>query len=283
MHRFNAVWALLILGAAACDSQAPPADDAGIGLDAGLEDASVAVDAGPIEVDAGLPDAALPDAGPAPPPFDCSELSTTPLLCDDFNEGFDESWTVTQGDTWRIVDGQYEGVGTQGQPDVCGESFISASVVGGFSAADVRVRARLTAVVRNDAILVLRAADEANRIELNFRAGDAEGTALVADIAVQDIQACVVSTYVNPYDPAQHTLLPGNPRIGEPFDVMVELRGQELRVWVNDTELTFADGNVFPMLPTDPGGVGFGVIASPMDGVDRGRTHFDYVVVESLD
>ena len=281
MRRCNVLWAILVLAAAACDTAEPPTD-AGVATDAGF-DAAVAEDAGPTEIDAVLTDAGLTDAGTPVQPFDCAELSTVPSLCDDFNDGFDETWLVTQGDTWRIMDGAYEGIGTQGQPDLCGASFISASVVDGFSAADVRVRARLTSVVRNDAILVLRAVDESNRIELNFRAGDPDGTTFVADISVQDLQSCVVGEYNNPYDPLLRTLLPGNPRIGEPYDVMVELIGQELHVWVNGVEATFPGGSMFPMLPSAPGTVGVGVIASPDEGVERGRAHFDYIVVDSLD
>lgn len=223
------------------------------------------------------------DAGPPQPVFDCADLETPPARCDDFNDGFDADWTVTQGDTWGITDAQYEGLGTQGTPDRCGASLISASVIEGFQAADVRIRARLTSVERNDAILVLRAVDESNRVELNFRAGDPDGTTFLADLAVQDLQDCVVTDHTDPSDPALHTLLPGNPRIGQPYDVVVELRGQTLRAWVNDAEVSFPGGNVFPTLPTASGRVGLGVIASEAEGVGPGRARFDDVRVEPLE
>jgi hypothetical protein len=271
-------------------------DDAGPG-DAGMDDASMD-DAGPGDAgmddagmdDAGIDDGGAGDAGPgdAGPPdggivmaFDCASLPAPvgDRVCDDFNGAFDELWTTPQGGRWTMTMDGYRAIGTVGAPTPCGASLLAASLVSGFSAADVRITASLNPQIRDDAAIILRAADESNRIELNFRAGHPDGVSYLADLVVQELSGCTQTLLTDPGIPAEHVFLPGNPRRGDTFEVVVELVGSRLIVEV-DGMLVLDD--MFAFANTAAGGVGVGVIAAPTVGDAAGVTHFDYFIAEAL-
>lgn len=231
--------------------------------------------------DGGAPDGGMPDAGTVMA-FDCASLPA-PVgmrVCDDFNGSFDQTWTTPQGGTWSLVSDRYQGMGTAAMPTPCGASLLAGSLVSGFSAADVRVTASLNPRVRDDAAIILRSAEPSNRIELNFRAGHPDGVSYQADLVVQELSACVQTLLTDPGVPAEHVFLPGNPRLGDTFEIVIELTGTRLVVWVNGM---MALDDTFTFANTAAGGVGVGVVASPGAGGDAGETRFDYIIAESLD
>ncbi len=159
---------------------------------------------------------------------------------------------MPDGGTWTVVNGQYFGTGPDA-PVTCVDagSSMTASLVNNFSAADVRVHVQMTSLDRPDKVIVLRSRDSGNRIELNFIAyWDDNGTPGGGVLVLQELVDCQQSFLLAP-----NTIpLPHN--VGDTLTVDLDLRGTQLTVKVGGAQVF--DGAL--TIPTDPGGVGLGVI-----------------------
>jgi hypothetical protein len=208
-----------------------------------------------------------------PSDFDCSDLGEQPAdassrSCFDFSDsGAASSW-VADGGSWTIDHGGYVGTGPT-DPVTCPDagSLMTASLLEDFSAADVRVHVKMTALVRSDKVIVLRSRDSGNRIELNFRAFyEYDGTRYGGDLIVQDLVDCEQTLHVNEAEAS----IPHE--TGDAITADIELRGTRLTVSVDGTEAF--DGDL--PVATDAGGVGFAVIT-------QGETLYDDFVIEVLE
>jgi hypothetical protein len=213
-------------------------------------------------------------SGPALPPessFACSGLApiaddVAARTCLDFSDDASGKFAPEGGD-WSVADGAYVGTGPLEPVNCAGTgSNITASLLKGVKAADVRVHAQLTGVNRADKVIVLRARDAENRIELNFRSAfEDEGVSHAGDLVVQELVDCTSSFKVMP----DVVAIPHDEH--DAIDVDVELRGDTLRVSVDGKEV-FNDAVTVSVAE---GGVGVGVILG-------GVTRFDDFVVETL-
>ena len=199
-------------------------------------------------------------------------------LCYDFSNDSDSSNFTNEAGTWSIQDGTYHGVGPQDGQITCpggphSGSGMTTSVLAMLSAADVRVHARMTSWTSPDKVLVLRSLASGSRIEVNFRSywGNQEG----GDLVIQSLVGCQQFSYV----------APGTIRVPQyPYqaiEAVVQLRGQRLTIAMDGKQLyddspiaTDEDGGTYG-LPTDAGGVGFGVFWD-------NEAVFDNLVVEVL-
>lgn len=193
--------------------------------------------------------------------FQCESMEGTAGLafCDDFNDGSASGWRP-EGGSWSVADGRYIGSGPMTlDGSECGVTRMTASLREGSGSTDVRVHAELTSLARVDKVIVLRAANASNRIELNFR-GDFN------DMVVQEIVDCE-ARYLTPE---------GSVAVPHSFDdriaVDVELRGNHLLVRVDDKTVLDRD---FAFANTAEGRVGVAVI-------DNGMTSFDSVWMQRL-
>lgn len=195
------------------------------------------------------------------PQFECSEMDMTGVMfCDDFNDGEAPLWNVESGE-YAVEGGRYIGEGPEElDASVCDASLMSASLREGSSTRDVAVHAELRSLERVDKVLVLRARDSDNRIEINFRAEP------LNDLMVQELVDCELVYHTEEGEiPLPHAM-------EDDLEIEVELRGERLIVFrdgeqVLDREFDFAnDGE---------GQVGVAVI-------DRAVTSFDSVWVEAL-
>jgi hypothetical protein len=188
--------------------------------------------------------------------------------CFDFGTSDSSARWLAEGGQWAVSGGAYVGNGPV-TPLSCVQtgSQITAAVVAGFSARDLRLHAQLTGVQRADKVVVLRARDPQNRVELNFRARyDDGGTTLGGDLVVQELRNCVQTLHVSPGTLAiPHEL-------SQTLAVDIELRGSSLGVWVDGRRVF--EGQV--PISAAAGAVGMGVITG-------GVTRFDDVFVQSLD
>ena len=207
-----------------------------------------------------------------PSDFECSDLGDQPSDassrdCFDFSDSASASSWVADGGTWTLDDGGYVGTGPS-DPVTCPDagSLLTASVLEGFSAADVRVHVKMTALVRSDKVIVLRSRDSRNRIELNFRAYyEYEGTQYGGDLIIQELVDCEQTIHVDQGEVS----VPHE--IGEAITADIELRGNHFTVSVDEAEVFDADLSV----ATDAGGVGFAVITDA-------TTLYDDFVIEAL-
>ena len=221
--------------------------------------------------------------GPPVSGFTCSRdlpplaADASAQICIDFSSSSDaakftpdvgaDADAGTNNATWAIVNGAYVGTKPSGDVTCVGAgSLFTASNLSNFSAADVRVRVKMTSLTRVDKVLVLRERDSGNRIELNFRANYIDnGQTAGGDLVIQELIGCQATTYVDPgVVLIPHSLL-------QTLAVEVELRGQQFKVTV--------DGNVVYNMAlsvvTAAGSVGFALI---YDSVEM----FDDLIVESL-
>ena len=194
-------------------------------MDAGSVDAGV--------TDAGAVDGTMPsDAGPQ---RECADVTSAGLLsCDDFASGRAVGWMPEAGE-WAVVEGRYVGVGPE-SADVtgCGASQMVASLREGSTAEDVSVHVAMTSRERVDKVIVLRASDASNRIEINVRAAPYD------DLVVQELVDCEVVRLV----PEGEVAVPN--AVGQTIDVDAALIGSRLTVAVDgttvlDRELEFAN------------------------------------------
>lgn len=195
------------------------------------------------------------------PQFDCTEMDGRAdlVFCDDFSDGEAGSWTASGGN-FSVSGGRYVGEG----PDeidggMCSASMMVASIREGARSRDVRIHAELRSLERVDKVLVLRATDDANRIELNFRAAPYD------DLMVQELVDCELIYFTEDGEvPLPHEM-------NERITVDVELRGDRLTVR-RDGELVL--DREFSFTNTE-GDVGVAVI-------ERGAAEFDSVWMERL-
>jgi hypothetical protein len=220
-------------------------------------------------------------SGPVPSTFSCSNLGplaadASAQICIDFSSSSDAAKFTpdvgadagTNNATWAIVNGAYVGTKPSGSGDVTcvgAGSLFTASNLSNFSAADVRVRVKMTSLTRVDKVLVLRERDSGDRFELNFRANYVEnGQTTGGDLVIQELIGCQDTTHVD----TGVVLIPHS--LLQTLAVLVELRGQQFKVTV--------DGNVVynMALPVAiaAGSVGFALIDS--------AEMFDDLIVETL-
>lgn len=195
------------------------------------------------------------------PQLDCTELDGTPgmMFCDDFNDGDAAAW-VPEGGAFSVEGGRYIGRGPETVGGPCGASMMTASLREGSSARDVAVHVAMRSLTRVDKVIVLRATDASNRIELNFRADP------LNDLVVQELVGC---DFIHLTDEGE-VVLPH--AMEETLHIDVELRGDRLVV-VRDGELVL--DRSFEFANDGPGLVGVAVI-------DRAVTSFDSFWVETL-
>lgn len=240
-------------------------------LDLGAGGVSGEAGAGGAESDAGAAGAA--GAGGAIGAGGAGAGPSIERTCVDFNDPTSVSGWQPDGGEWTFVNEGYVGAGPPLESVTCGEtgSLMTASLLPDVVATDLRVRAQLTSVQRVDKVIVLRARDSSNRVELNFRASfDDNGTPQGGDLVVQELVDCLRVERIAPGE------LPAAHEVGESIDVDISLRGQQLTVLVNGAPVLGGVQGVLPTLTSGPGGVGVGVIA---DGITR----FDDLIVDVLD
>jgi hypothetical protein len=223
--------------------------DNGLGLDGGETNST---EAGGTDLGAGE---VLVDnfscSTPVPPDAGISQR-----LCNDFSNPASARDLVPEAGTWNVAGGIYTAIGPPDQV-TCppgGGTVMTASVLAGLSAQNVRVHAKMTSVVGVDKLLVLRSRPGGNRIEINFRANYVyNGTSSGGDLNVSDLVDCVdVGDYIQAGGP-NSILIPHE--VGQAIVADVQLIGQQLTIAV-DGKVVF-DGSL--PLSTTPGSVGFAV------------------------
>jgi hypothetical protein len=234
-------------------------------------EASQAVDADVVGVDTAID-------GPFVPPF-CStweahDSGATRQLCFDFSDPASLADFTPEAGTWTVAEGAYNAIGPSAQV-LCpggtdGGSGMTASLLAGVSAQDVRIHAKLTSVEAPDKVLVLRARPGGNRIELNFLANYTyEGEDRGGALHISELVDCVNTTYVDANASNNRVQIPH--AIGQSIVVDVQLVGTQLTVVV-DGKQVFDD--TLPV-STTPGSVGFAVFRDA-------ETQFDDFLVEVL-
>lgn len=195
------------------------------------------------------------------PQLDCADMDGMPeiVFCDDFNDGEAGSWTSTGGH-FSVSGGRYIGEGPdEVDAGACGASLMTASLREGSGSADVAMHAELRSLERVDKVLVLRASDPSNRIELNFRADP------LNDLIVQELVDCELVYHTAEGEiPLPHAM-------EDTLEIDVELRGDRLIV-MRDGELVVDRAFDFANAEGD---VGVAVI-------EGGVTSFDSVWIERL-
>jgi len=195
------------------------------------------------------------------PQLDCADVEGKPdiMFCDDFSDGEEASW-APEGGGFSVSGARYVGEGpAEVDGSVCGASRMTASLREGSRSTDVTMHVEMRSLERVDKVLVLRATDDSNRIELNFRADPYN------DLIVQELIDCELVYHTTDGEVVvEHAM-------GTTLEVDVTLRGNRLIVrrkteTVLDREFDFANTE---------GDVGVAVI-------ERGVSSFDSVWVEVL-
>lgn len=279
-----------------------PSPDAPMGLDGGpAVDAPLVLDAGSVDVrDVPAMDTAQDRGVDGPPgtPVDAtpmdSSVDTGPSfcavqggvdaggsqrLCYDFSDTASAASFVPEAGTWTVSNGYYSVVAPPEQVTCsAGDgSLMIASVLSNFSARDIRVHAKMTAIRSPDKVIVLRSRSAGrDRIELNFRSNFVfEDVAQGGDLYISALVNCEQVTYV----PVGTILIPH--AIGQAIVADVQLVGRRLTVAVDgrtvfDDTLPIAYDGGPTSFPTEPGTAGF---AAFRDGITR----FDDFLVDVLD
>src|ERR1019366_4056257 len=115
-------------------------------------------------------------------------------LCYDFSNPASAGDFVSEAGTWSVAGGIYTAIGPPDQVTCPTDegTVMTASVLAGLSAKNVRVHAKMTSVLGVDKLLVLRSRPGGNRIEINFRANYLyNGNSLGGDLNVSDLVDCV--------------------------------------------------------------------------------------------
>lgn len=191
-------------------------------------------------------------------------------LCYDFNDlSDDDDWTPEGGQWAATSAGAYVGIGPAAPVNCPADagSYMTASLLDGFSAANVRMHVQMTGGAGPDKVLVLRARDGRNRIELNFRSNFGPLSVHGGDLVVQEIVDCVNADHV----PQNTIAIPH--AMNDVLDVDLELRGRQLQVWIGGNSVFDAE---VPGISTEAGAVGLAVFIN-------GTIRFDNFIVESLD
>lgn len=195
-----------------------------------------------------------PDAGP--PQLDCTAAAGDGLMvCDDFGDGDAQGWEPEAG-TWEVIANRYVGIGPmEVGTSSCGASLMSASLRDDSRRRDAAIHVAMTSRRRVDKVIVLRAVDDANRLEINLRA-DPYG-----DLVVQELVDCEVVRHVDEGEvEVPHAM-------DQTIEVDAELIGSHLTVAVDGR--TVLDREL-EMMTQDPGRQGIAII-------DRSETVFDDV------
>jgi hypothetical protein len=218
--------------------------------------------------------------GGVAPEFSCDDLEpvggaggASPRECYDFSDPTADGDFTEEGGTWLVTNGAYVGV-APAAPIHCtaNGTHMVASLLTGFTATDVRVHVKMTGLNRADKVLVLRAQDDENRIELNFRSNFGDPKPVFGgDLIVQEVVACDGSLLTEEGD----VPVPHGPN--DTLTVDVELRGRLLQVSVDGSSVFNAE--LAMLANVGPGGVGFATIAAG----NAGSARFDDFIVESLD
>lgn len=229
--------------------------------------------------DSGTPvDAGPPDVGPQNA-FNCNNyvplVDTATVGCADFNTNIPAEWVPESG-TWDNTNAMYIGMGPLTPPGgVCNVGQINGTILTNSTAQDVYIRARLRSLGRPDKVIILRALDDDNRIELNFRG--AFPSNMGGDLIVQERVNCTLITHNDPaVDPNDRILVPH--AIGEFIDVEISLIGNALTVAVGGAPII--TDRVFSNLTVRTGNVGVGVINS---NVNPSSLELDYFIYETRD
>lgn len=203
--------------------------------------------------------------------FSCDNAPAM-AACFEFGDPADDDDWTPEGGTWSVTDGAYVGTGPAAAPTCTGDdaSPMVASLVPGFLASDLRMSVKMTGLQRADKVLVLRAEDASNRIEINFRADFTGGG---GDVVVQESVDCESETALVGPGTIQHSHA-----ATDTLAVDVELVGVHLKVWI-DGAIKY-DQDVPGLTTSGPGGAGFAVFA---DTEVPGITRFDELLLESLD
>ena len=194
------------------------------------------------------------------------DADATSRLCFDFIAPSQAASFIPDGGSWTVSGGQYVGTGPADQVTcTTAGSQLTASLVSGFSAANVRMHVRMTSIDRPDKAIILRSRDSGNRIELNFidyysYMGVQNGGVL----SIQALTNCAQSSL------ATAVAIPHN--VGDPLTVDLVLSGTQLTINVNGSPVF--DGAL--AIGTAPGGAGLGVITG-------GTVDFDDFWIEALD
>jgi hypothetical protein len=195
--------------------------------------------------------------------FSCDSLDGSEDACIDFNDG-DDRGMRTEGGGWSVAERWYVGEGPATVAGDCTDSLLTHAIIPDVEAQDVEVRMTMAALERVDKAIVLRSADAANRIQLNFRARDAGD---YGDLMVQEVVNCEFVRHTTDGEIA----IPHD--MSDPIDVRVDLIGTHLRVVMNGDLALDRD---FPALSVRNGSIGMAVI-------DNSMTLFDDVVIKVLD
>lgn len=199
----------------------------------------------------------LPDASN----FKCSDAGGDPLFCADFNDGETRGFDWEGGD-WEVIDGRLVGYGPDAPPGNCADHLMTHAVLTDVQPQDVHVSLEMAAMERVDKVVLLRSANTANRMQLNFRALTRDGD--YGDLMVQETRNCAFTILTQPGE------IPIGHDMGEKIDVDIWLTGTRLRVEIDGNQVVDRDFDIV----VQSGSVGLGVI-------DHAASMFDDVVVEN--
>jgi hypothetical protein len=210
--------------------------------------------------------------------FSCSaqvppDAGISQRVCNDFSNPASTSNLVPEAGTWTVADGFYTAMGPADQVTCPADSgtVMTASVLAGLSAQNVRVHAKMTSVVGPDKLLVLRSRPGGNRIEVNFRANFVDnGQPQGGDLNLADLVDCVNAGDYISAGGANRILIPH--AVGQSIMVDLQLVGQQITIAV-DGRIVF--DRSLP-ISTNPGSVGFAVFRNS-------TVLFDDLLVDVLD
>jgi len=219
--------------------------------------------------------------GGALPAFSCEEWlaggegGAENGRCYDFSDPADDDDFTPEGGDWAARNGEYVGTGPAARLFCLGAApqdgtWMTASLLDDFTAGDVRMHVRMAGQgTAADKVIVVRARDSENRVELNFRANFGSPVPINGgDLSVQEMTDCVTTWRLEP----DTISIPHG--VNEQIDVELELRGENLQVWVNGVP---AFDNVLTGVTTEAGAVGLAVF------INNSSIRFDDFAVESLD
>lgn len=206
--------------------------------------------------------------------WDARDSGVMQQTCLDFSDPAASAAFTPEAGTWTVSRGSYDARGPSEQV-VCpggadGGSGMTASLLAGVSAQDVRIHAKLTSMVSPDKVLVLRSRPGGNRIELNFLANYTyEGEERGGAMHVSELVNCVNTTYVDANASVKEVQIAH--AIGQPIVVDLRLVGTRLTVVVDGKQVF---DRTLPV-STTTGSVGFAVFR-------EAETQFDDFLVDVL-
>jgi len=206
--------------------------------------------------------------------WDARDSGAAQQLCNDFTASTSSAEFTPEAGAWIVSQGSYNASGPSEQI-ICpggedGGSGMTASLLAGVSAQDVRIHAKLTSIVAPDKVLVLRSRPGGNRIELNFVANYTyEGEDRGGALHISELVNCVNTVYVDANVGSDRVWIPH--AIGQAIVVDLQLVGTQLTVVVDGKQVF---DNTLPV-SNPSGSVGFAVFRDA-------ETQFDDFLVEVL-